>query len=203
MEQGEQKTPAPFREKLAEVRKDADPVTLRVRELSKRPEAVDKAREVLAKSRDLLKEVIRERKWLSDAEREPFASEIANIQDWLDLKLDAQSRLPETDKAAFTSDDVYKRLGPLSKIASELLAKPKPKDPEPEKKKANATKTNSSTDAGTDADAADETVNAEAGAEGNAEAGAEGEGEDASATEPVPEKAEEPKAADPTPNPEL
>jgi len=71
--------------------------------------------------------------WISEQEQNDLVAKIEETRDWLDKKLEEQSKLSLLDEPAFTVEDVDKEMAKMNKLAKKIFSKKKPKEPKKKK----------------------------------------------------------------------
>jgi len=115
-----------YKSKLSAIRRLAEPIFLRLSEVTARPTAVAKARRALSDVRNKVAEWAVKLPHVTDEEKKVVLEAADRAEKWLDDKEAAQKALASSDEPAFLSDDVPAQLKFLSGQFERLLRKPKP-----------------------------------------------------------------------------
>eukprot|EP01119_Soliformovum_irregulare_P015050 TRINITY_DN4188_c0_g1_i1.p1 TRINITY_DN4188_c0_g1~~TRINITY_DN4188_c0_g1_i1.p1 ORF type:complete len:876 (-),score=301.19 TRINITY_DN4188_c0_g1_i1:19-2376(-) len=115
-----------FRAKLREMKTVGDKVYQRIKEITLRPEAVDKARSSLNLTRSLLENITQ----TLDVKEEDVAEVLtwaSDLETWLNEKTEKQNGLAPHEDLVFTSEEVTRRWTRIETRLRQLLRKPKRK----------------------------------------------------------------------------
>ncbi|GMH66219.1 hypothetical protein TrRE_jg9880, partial [Triparma retinervis] len=168
-----------FNEKYKELNTPADKMFFRLAELTKRPAAVSKCRDKLAKTRALMGKWETDREWVTEEERNDVLEKVEKAEKWLDGKLEEQGEVKKWEDPAFRSAEVPAITKGLEQLVMRLGKKPKPKPPKEEKKEEEEEGEKGSEGDGEEEEDLDgEKKEEEGGEEGGDEEGDEGEEEE-------------------------
>eukprot|EP00193_Tetraselmis_chui_P004076 CAMPEP_0177768970 /NCGR_PEP_ID=MMETSP0491_2-20121128/10035_1 /TAXON_ID=63592 /ORGANISM="Tetraselmis chuii, Strain PLY429" /LENGTH=991 /DNA_ID=CAMNT_0019285873 /DNA_START=172 /DNA_END=3147 /DNA_ORIENTATION=- len=175
-EEGENEVAATYRAKLEELHAVVDPILLRVKELTARPEAVETVAESLAAKTEIVKGWAESKPWINGTERDALLETFTGLAEWAAARVKEQEAKEAQEEPAFYSSELLERLEGVEKAFRKLQDKKKPKPPKVEKietpsKEENATAAEGEEDAGNGQETG------EGGDGGDGEEGGEGEGE--------------------------
>jgi len=100
----------------------------RASEYEKRPEAIEKIKEILAES-DKWVGKLKNRSWIKKDDVNGLEDKIIKLSDWTDEAEKKQAETPLTEAPYFNSSTAYSKLQNVIKAAERLLSKKKPKAP--------------------------------------------------------------------------
>jgi len=149
---GEDVTKSVYTEKLNELKKHGDPITLRGKEAEFRPEAIKALADAILYWQNEVTSTTDKYEHIDKADKDKIVGELDNARNWLAQARAKQDALPQSANPAFLSADLTSRKNNLEKLAKPILSKPKPKpkpaEPKPaaETKPAEATPTTPSTE---------------------------------------------------------
>lgn len=101
----------------------------RKQEHRSREEQIPKLIEALEESRTRAHEIREKMPWISEQEQADLVAKVEETREWLDKKIEAQSKLSLLEEPAFTLEDVEKEMGKMNKLAKKIFSKKKPKEP--------------------------------------------------------------------------
>jgi len=128
-----------FKDKLASVRRLADPIFIRRLEAGRREGDVKATRELIQYTRELVADLTKQRPWIPEEDKESLLKMAKEAEEWLDAKLIEQEAKKLWEDPAFVSKDLRSKIEPIAKYSAQLLKRPKPKEPAKSKKKAAST----------------------------------------------------------------
>lgn len=139
---GEDASATEFQERLDLLKAIGDPMFFRMKELTARPAAVERARNYLAELQQIVRRWETEKSWLPKGKIDEVLSEADKLKAWLAEKEAEQQKTPASSTPAFTSEEVYlKVLNLQDKVASvNRIPKPKPKIQKPAKNEMDKSK---------------------------------------------------------------
>lgn len=111
--------------KMDLLKSDIQPVLTKASEIERRPGAVSKLKDVIAKAGKLHKKLDKKKtKWeLAKTQVDKLATAVLNAKDWLKTNLNAQEELSKRDDPAFTVAQVWWKVAELGNIAEPLRKK--------------------------------------------------------------------------------
>lgn len=127
-----------FSQRLRTLKAPCEAVFHRASELTKRPEAVERARAYLSKAKEMVQSWETAKPWINATDREQALHDLDGYEGWLEESIVAQQKQPLTQEPAFTSAQVDAKLAPLQKKIEKLKKTKKPKPP-PQVTKENET----------------------------------------------------------------
>lgn len=111
----------------------AENIFYRLSELTARPEAVQKARGMLADLKNQVSKWAEKLPHITAEEKDKLLEAVAKAEAWISEKEEAQAAKSPFEDPVFESGDVPLQLKPVGLIFDRLLKKPKPAPPAPEK----------------------------------------------------------------------
>ncbi|XP_050384493.1 heat shock 70 kDa protein 17 [Argentina anserina] len=139
---GEYATASEFQERLDMLKATGDPIFLRFKELSARPEAVKHAQKYLVELPQIVKGWESNRSWLPKDRITEVLNAGDKLKTWLDKKEAEQKKIPGFNTPAFTSEDVYMKVFDVQEKVDSInrIPKPKPKIEKPTSNETESTK---------------------------------------------------------------
>jgi len=141
-----------FKDKLTSLRALSDPLFFRRAEREKLPIAIEMSRSLFQLARKKMAEYEREREWVPEASRQSVLDKVADVEAWLDEKVEAHTQTAPHEDPVLESEAVYMRLEPINKLLEEVSRIKKPIPKKKKKKSTNTTSTenkNNTTDGNT------------------------------------------------------
>ncbi|XP_022150578.1 heat shock 70 kDa protein 17 [Momordica charantia] len=142
---GEDASATEFQERLDMLKGFGDPIFLRLKELTARPQAVELARKFLLELKTTIQNWETKKPWVPKDRIQEVSNDGDKFKIWLDEKEAEQKKNSASSTPAFTSEDVYSKFLILQdKVTSiDRILKPKPKIEKPVNESESS---NSSTD---------------------------------------------------------
>ena len=174
---GEHATAVEFNNRRDKLQSVGDEWIQRAKELTRRPAAVDKAKDFIATARKTVEKLGETKPWIEDDAKKKMLDDVDGFESWLNEKVALQEKKKDTESAAFTAAEVTVEAKPLEaklvRLKKTPAPKPPPPPPAPEKEETDA-----EAPAAAEGDAAegeDPAAEGEEGADGaTAEEGADG-----------------------------
>lgn len=162
-EEGEDATKSVYVQKLNELKKTGDPITMRYREFNERPRAEKTLRDTIAQYQSQINAGDDRYSHISEEEMKKVVDELTNKLSWLNGLMEVQNSKQKWEDLVITSDQILKERETMVFTITPILNKPKPappkEEPKPETPAEEGEKTN-----------AEEAPKPEENAEANAEA---------------------------------
>ncbi|ACO69747.1 heat shock protein 70 [Micromonas commoda] len=174
---GEHATAVEFNNRRDKLQSVGDEWIHRAKELTRRPAAVEKAKDFIATARKTVEKLGETKPWIEDDAKKKMLDDVDGFESWLNEKVALQEKKKDTESAAFTAAEVTVEAKPLEaklvRLKKTPAPKPPPPPPAPEKEETDA-----EAPAAAEGDAAegeDPAAEGEEGADGaTAEEGADG-----------------------------
>lgn len=115
-----------YKAKETEIKVKAVAIFNRFAELTKRPEAVKKARTVLADTKAAVEAMVEKMPHVTEEERKKVLDLVEKAQEWLTEKETAQAAASPTEPPVFESSEIPAQLRPITLAVEKLMKKPKP-----------------------------------------------------------------------------
>ena len=141
-----------YQERSYELTKEMTKFNKRRNEHTAREKQIPKLLEALDESRSKAHQIREYMPWVTEQEQEDLVSKVEETRDFIDKKMDEQSKLGLTDDPSFSMDQVDKEMTKLNKLAKKIFGKKKPKEPKKKKTEEDeeAAKNEETTDANDD-----------------------------------------------------
>ncbi|KAL5731407.1 hypothetical protein ACHQM5_004138 [Ranunculus cassubicifolius] len=132
---GEDALASKFQERLDSLKAIGDPIFFRLSEITARPEASAHARSYLGEIQQIISSWEKNKPWLPKEKIDEVVKDAEKLKKWLEEKEAEQKKTSGFSKPAFTSEDVYDKVGDLQDKVSRInrIPKPKPKIEKPPK----------------------------------------------------------------------
>jgi molecular chaperone DnaK (HSP70) len=134
--------------KNKEIQGLSGPILFRARELSERPQAINKTLNLCNYTRDMVSSFAKERPWIPEEDKTSLLAMVERVEEWLLNKTTEQNALALHEAPAFTSEELMNELRPIAKFSQQLLRRVKPKEEvkkDKVKRKGNASASNDTT----------------------------------------------------------
>lgn len=129
---------AKFKSKLKELKALSDPIFYRAEEAKARPNAMNATSSLLNYTRSAIALIEKERPWVKNDSLKKLTDMVDELEKWYEVKLEEQSKKLAHENPAFTADQLYRKLRPITTMTSDLLKIKKPKEKAKPKAAANA-----------------------------------------------------------------
>lgn len=124
-----------FVQRLTSLKVIGEPVVRRYQENEKRPEMVNTLTQRLESLSRQLEMTTEKYEHITDEEKQPVRTMIAESREWLEKKLAEQAQLPLTQDPVLTCEDCQSRLNNVNALYTKVMSKPKPAPKKEEEKK--------------------------------------------------------------------
>jgi len=127
--EGEDQPAAEFKKRLAELEAVGKKMIENAAELTRRPEAVNRAQDSIELLRKVINTWPETKPWLNETEVEKLSNKTDAFEEWLTGVLAEQSSRELHEEPAFRSEDVMFKFNALNKVFNKLKNKKAPKPP--------------------------------------------------------------------------
>ena len=128
---GEHATAVEFNTRRDKLQGVGDEWIHRAKELTRRPAAVDKAKEFIATARKTVEKLADTKLWIEDDAKKKVLDDVDGFESWLNEKVVLQGAKKDTEPPAFTAAEVNVEAKPLEAKLVRLKKTPAPKPPPP------------------------------------------------------------------------
>jgi len=128
---GEHATAVEFNNRRDKLQSVGDEWIQRAKELTRRPAAVDKAKDFIATARKTVEKLGETKPWIEDDAKKKMLDDVDGFESWLNEKVALQEKKKDTEPAAFTAAEVTVEAKPLEAKLARLKKTPAPKPPPP------------------------------------------------------------------------
>ena len=128
---GEHATAVEFNNRRDKLQSVGDEWINRAKELTRRPAAVEKAKDFIATARKTVEKLGETKPWIEDDAKKKMLDDVDGFESWLNEKVALQEKKKDTEPAAFTAAEVTVEAKPLEAKLVRLKKTPAPKPPPP------------------------------------------------------------------------
>ena len=128
---GEHATAVEFNNRRDKLQSVGDEWINRAKELTRRPAAVEKAKDFIATARKTVEKLGETKPWIEDDAKKKMLDDVDGFESWLNEKVALQEKKKDTESAAFTAAEVTVEAKPLEAKLVRLKKTPAPKPPPP------------------------------------------------------------------------